>query len=73
MMRRGERVGPLEPDPTGHREVRLTGLLKFIIYLVMFVALAGKFITGSFTWEYQSKWLQLKTYWPVGGTFCWCL
>ncbi|KAF8631191.1 hypothetical protein AX15_002523 [Amanita polypyramis BW_CC] len=62
---RGEKAGPLEPDPTGHKEVSLVGLLKFIIYLVMFAALAGKFITGSFTWEYQSKWLMLKTYWPT--------
>ncbi|KAF8639745.1 hypothetical protein AX17_001007 [Amanita inopinata Kibby_2008] len=63
---RGEKVGPLEPDPTAQKEVGLLGLLKFFLYLVIIIALAGKFITGSFTWEYQSKWIQLKTYWPTG-------
>ncbi|PFH52566.1 hypothetical protein AMATHDRAFT_56607 [Amanita thiersii Skay4041] len=66
MIARGEKVGPLEPDPTAEMEVGLLGLLKFILYLVIIVALAGKFITGSFTWEYQSKWTALKTYWPTG-------
>ena len=72
-IRRGEAVGPLEPDPTAQKEVGLLDLIKFILYLVIFIALAGKFITGSFTWEYQSKWLQVKTYWPVGDNFCRCL
>ena len=62
---RGEKVGPLEPDPTAVEEVGLWGLLKFIIFLLLIVTLAGKFITGSFPWEYNTKWLQLKTYMPV--------
>ena len=62
---RGEKVGPAERDPTAQEDVSLLGLLKFFVYLLLFTALAGKFITGSFTWEYQSKWVQLKTYWPV--------
>ncbi|KAJ3566966.1 hypothetical protein NP233_g6669 [Leucocoprinus birnbaumii] len=61
---RGEKVGPLEPDPTAVQEVGLLGLLKFIIYVVLFFLLAGKFITGSFVWEHESRWLQLKTYMP---------
>jgi len=65
-MKRGETVGPLEPDPTAQKEVGLLDILKFILLLVVFIALAGKFITGSFTWEYESKWLQVKTYWPAG-------
>ncbi|KIL68188.1 hypothetical protein M378DRAFT_8868 [Amanita muscaria Koide BX008] len=63
---RGEKVGPLEPDPTAQKEVGLLGLLKLILYMTIIVAIAGKFITGSFTWEYHSKWLLLKTYWPTG-------
>ena len=72
-MKRGETVGPLEPDPTAQKEVGLLDIFKFILLLVVFIALAGKFITGSFTWEYESKWLQVKTYWPVGGLFFFCL
>lgn len=63
---RGEKVGPLEPDPTAQKEVGLLGLLKLILYMTIIAAIAGKFITGSFTWEYHSKWLLLKTYWPTG-------
>ncbi|CAA7259485.1 unnamed protein product [Cyclocybe aegerita] len=61
---RGEKVGPLEPDPTAQQEVGLLGLLKFIVIVLFCFALAGKFFTGSYTWENRSKWLQLKTYWP---------
>ncbi|KAG6866012.1 hypothetical protein C0991_009684 [Blastosporella zonata] len=62
---RGEKVGPPERDPTEQHEVGLAGLLKFLLYLILFTALAGKFFTGSYTWEYESKWTQLKTYWPT--------
>ena len=62
---RGEKVGPLEPDPTAVQEVGILGLLKFIVTIVFIVALAGKFLTGSYTWESNSKWLQAKTYIPV--------
>lgn len=66
---RGEKIGPLERDPTAEEEVGLLGLLKFIIYLLLFVTLTGKFFTGSFVWESESKWLRLKTYIPVSGLF----
>jgi hypothetical protein len=62
---RGEKVEPLEPDPTAQEEVGLLGLLKFIIIVLFVIALAGKFITGSYTWESDSMWLQVKTYFPV--------
>jgi hypothetical protein len=55
----------LEPDPTAEEEVGLIGLLKFILGLFLIAILAGKFITGSYTWEYEGKWAQLKTYFPV--------
>ncbi|KAJ7590762.1 cytochrome b5-like heme/steroid binding domain-containing protein [Mycena floridula] len=61
---RGEPVGPEERDPTAQTEIGLGGILKFLLYLTLFGALAGKFFTGSYTWEYESKWTQLKTYWP---------
>jgi len=61
----GEKVGPPERDPTATTEVGMLGILKFLVYLLIFTALAGKFVTGSYTWEYQSKWTQLKTYWPT--------
>lgn len=62
---RGEPVGPAERDPTAEEEVGLFGLLRFIVYLLLILALAGKFFTGSFLWEYDGKWVRLKTYWPV--------
>ncbi|KAJ7672867.1 cytochrome b5 [Mycena rosella] len=62
---RGEPVGPLERDPTEPREVGVLGLLKFLLYSTIFLALAGKFVTGSYTWEYETRWLQLKTLWPT--------
>lgn len=62
---RGEQVGPVERDPTAEEEVGLLGFLKFIVYLLLIIALAGKFFTGSFLWEYDGKWARLKTYWPV--------
>lgn len=62
---RGEEVGPLEPDPTAVKEVGLLGLLKLTLYAILIFLMAGKFITGSFVWEHESKWLQLKTYLPV--------
>lgn len=58
-------MGPLERDPTAEEEVGILGLLKFIVIVLVCVALAGKFFTGSYTWDYKGKWLQLKTYWPV--------
>jgi hypothetical protein len=62
---RGEEVAPLEPDPTAVHEVGILGLLKFLFYLVLIITLAGKFITGSYLWDYESRWLQVKTYLPV--------
>lgn len=63
---RGEPVGPEERDPTAEEEVGLLGLLKFVVYVLLIVVLAGKFFTGSFLWEYDGKWVRLKTYLPVG-------
>jgi hypothetical protein len=38
--------------------------------VLLCVALAGKFLTGSYTWDHHSRWLQLKTYWPVSFNGC---
>ncbi|TFK43305.1 cytochrome b5 [Crucibulum laeve] len=62
---RGEKVGPLPRDPTATQEVGLLGLLKFLVYVLIFASLAGKFITGSYTWEYETRLTQLKTLWPT--------
>lgn len=62
---KGEKVGPLEADPTAVHEVGLLDVLKFFFFVFLFAALAGKFVTGSYTWEAQSKWVQLQTYFPV--------
>jgi hypothetical protein len=46
---RGEKVEPLEPDPTGKEEVGMPGLFKFIVIVLVCVALAGKLFAGSYT------------------------
>jgi hypothetical protein len=64
-MARGEEVGPEEPDPTAEREIGVWGVVKGLIILVVAILLAGKFFTDSYLWEYQGKWVKLKTYLPV--------
>lgn len=59
---RGEDAGPAEPDPTEEQEVGCVGLTKLLLVLLLLAALAGKFFTGSFTWEYGAS---LKQFWPV--------
>ncbi|EPT03103.1 hypothetical protein FOMPIDRAFT_1116458 [Fomitopsis schrenkii] len=57
----GDEVGPEEPDPTAEPEVGCLGLLKLVLYVLVFALLAGKFITGSFLWEHElpnfKKWI----------------
>jgi hypothetical protein len=67
MIAKGLEVGPREKDPTEEVEVGCFGLLKFILYCLIFVILAGKFLTGSYLWEYEGKWTNLKTYLPVSA------
>ncbi|EJD01291.1 cytochrome b5 [Fomitiporia mediterranea MF3/22] len=62
---RGEEVGPEEKDPTAQEEVGLLGLLKFIVYCLLFLALVGKFFTGSFLFDYEAKLPALKKLWPT--------
>ena len=62
---RGEEVGPEEPDPTAEVEVGLWGLVKFLLCTILIVMLTGKFVTGSYLWEYDGKWVQARTYFPV--------
>ena len=64
-MAKGEEVGPEEPDPTAQEEVGLLGLFKFIVYCLIFLALAGKFFTGSFLYNYEENLPSLKKLWPV--------
>lgn len=63
---RGEKVGPAERDPTAEVEVGLWGIIKFILTTVFIIALAGKFVTGSWMWEKElGKWGKVSTYWPA--------
>jgi len=62
---RGEKVEPLEPDPTAVEEVGLLGFLKFLVIFIAIIALAGKFVTGSYTWEYSAN---IKRLFPVSFT-----
>jgi hypothetical protein len=62
---RGEKVGPPEQDPTAEPEVGVLGFLKFLVYLLLFIVLTGKFVTGELFWGYDGKWVHLNTYWPV--------
>jgi hypothetical protein len=64
-IKRGEPVGPPEADPTEEQEVGLVGLLKLLATLLVFGLLAGKFFTGSYTWNYEAN---IKRFWPVRKT-----
>ncbi|KAH9943005.1 cytochrome b5 [Epithele typhae] len=59
---RGEDVGPEEPDPTAEVEVGCSGVLKFMLYALIFAVLAGKFFTGSYLWELDPP--SLRQYLP---------
>ncbi|KIK65725.1 hypothetical protein GYMLUDRAFT_39234 [Collybiopsis luxurians FD-317 M1] len=45
-------------------ETKFVQALRLFLYLILFGALAGKFFTGSFLWEYEGKWIRLRTYFP---------
>ncbi|CAK5262679.1 unnamed protein product [Mycena citricolor] len=64
---RGEPAGRLERDPTEPIDVGVWGLIKFFLGLAVSIALLGKFVTGSYTWEYETRWLQLKRMVPMDG------
>lgn len=61
---RGEDPGPEVHDPYEPVEVGCLGLLKFALFLLVAAALGGKFVTGSYTWGYEGKWTNIKTYFP---------
>ena len=63
-MSRGETVGPAENEDL-EEEIGLWGLIKFLVFVVAGIMLAGHFITGDYLWDYQGKYRQLKTFWPV--------
>lgn len=60
-----------EPDPTdlaaAEREVGLFGLCKFLVYVLLFGALAGKFVTGEWLWggEGDVRKALLGGLWPI--------
>ncbi|KIY71763.1 cytochrome b5 [Cylindrobasidium torrendii FP15055 ss-10] len=60
----GEDVGPEERDPTAEVDIGIFTILKWVVYAILLTSLAGKFLVGSYTWEYDGKWVQLKTYLP---------
>lgn len=70
---RGEKVKALRRDPTEVQEVGVLGVLKFLLVLAVVVSLSGKFVTNSYTWDYETKWLQLKSYIPVSCEYYHCV
>lgn len=50
-IKRGEKVGPEEEDPTAEPEIGCFGLLKFLVIALVAIVIAGKFFTGSYLWE----------------------
>ncbi|KAJ7283370.1 cytochrome b5-like heme/steroid binding domain-containing protein [Mycena rebaudengoi] len=49
----------------GEKKSAWSGCLKFLFYATIIGVLAGKFITGSYTWEYENKLTTLKSLWPT--------
>lgn len=66
-------MSPEEPDPTAEPEVGCLGLLKLVLYVLVFALLAGKFITGSFLWEHElpnfKKWIPVRRPRPLPPSF----
>ncbi|EJU06483.1 cytochrome b5, partial [Dacryopinax primogenitus] len=56
---------PLLPEDLDEPEDSVPfALLKVFLVLLLFVALAGRFVTGSVWWGYDGKWVHWRTYWP---------
>ena len=67
-IKRGEKVGPEEPDPTAEPEIGCLGLLKFLVISLVVIVFAGKFFTGSYLWEMDPpNWRQFL---PVSQVAC---
>lgn len=49
------------------QETRFVLVLRYVLYFIIFGALGGKFLTGSYLWEYEGKWIRLRTYFPVSS------
>lgn len=62
---RGEDPGPPVRDPYEPVDIGCMHLLKFLVFVLLAVTLGGKFVTGSYTWGYEGKWSNIKTYFPV--------
>ncbi|KZT60236.1 cytochrome b5, partial [Calocera cornea HHB12733] len=58
---------PLAPEDLDEPEESLLwALTKIFLFLLLFTAIAGRFITGSVLWGYEGKWARWRTYWPAG-------
>ncbi|KAN0131239.1 cytochrome b5 [Lactarius tabidus] len=55
---------PAEADPTAQREIGFLGLLKFLVYLLVGILLAGKFVTGEWGWGMDGV-AQVRKLWPT--------
>jgi len=53
-----------EDSDSEPQETRFVWALRLFLYLVIFSVLGGKFLTGSYLWEYNGKWIRLRTYFP---------
>jgi len=63
---RGEELTKDDFDPPDESdENAVWALFKVFVVVLSFVALTGKFVLGSYTWGYEGKWVQLRTYWPT--------
>ncbi|TFL00636.1 cytochrome b5-like heme/steroid binding domain-containing protein [Pterulicium gracile] len=62
---KGEPVGSPERDPTAGKDLGVLALVKVLFVLLVSASLAGQFLVGSYTWGYDGKWVQAKTYWPA--------
>jgi len=60
----GEPILPEDVDEP--EESALWALTKVLLLFLLFVVIAGRFVTGSMTWGYTGKWVQWRTYWPQG-------
>lgn len=62
---RGEKVGPEERDPTAEVELGIWSIIKFVVISMLVIALSGKFITGSYLWDFEDYLPTIRSLIPV--------
>lgn len=67
---KGIALGP--EDELEKEQSAAVALLRLLLVFIGIVLALGWFITGSALWNYDGKWVQIRTYFPVRGVSAHC-